>query len=396
MARASLSQPTTEPRFTLDGSAALEQHLGKVCRQVRRAVADLIPAPKLRGLLLAGGYGRGEGGVLHTPDGDRPYNDLEFYVFVRGIALLEERKHRQPLLDLGKQLSPEAGLTVEFKVLTLEKLRRSPVSMFYYDLVVGHRWLIGDDALLAGCSHHHDASLIPLHEATRLLLNRSSGLLFCSERLARPHFGESDAEFVGRNLAKARLAFGDVLLATQGLYHWSCRERHRRLQSLSLPDPDPNAFLLPALTQLHAQGVEFKLHPGRTQENRESLAARHAELVLQARRLWFWLENRRLHGTWQAPADYAFSETNLCPESPRWRNRLINARTFGMDHSLLNRTATRYPRERLMRSLALLLFEPAALQTPAHVAALQTWLHSSARDLPGLVAAYRRLWGRFN
>lgn len=221
-------------------------------------------------------------------------------------------------------------------------------------------------------------------------------MLLCSERLARPHFGESDAEFVGRNLAKARLAFGDVLLTTQALYHWSCRERHRRLQSLSLPDPDPNAFLLPALTQLHAQGVEFKLHPGRTQENRESLAARHAELVQQARRLWFWLENRRLHGTWRDPADYAFSEANLCPESPRWRNRLINASAFGMDHSLLNRTASRYPRERLLRSLALLLFEPAALHNPTHIGALQTWLHSSARDLPGLVAAYRRLWSRFN
>jgi hypothetical protein len=51
-------------RFTLDGSVELEQHLAGVCDAVRDGVKALIPAAKLEGLALAGGYGRGEGGVL--------------------------------------------------------------------------------------------------------------------------------------------------------------------------------------------------------------------------------------------------------------------------------------------------------------------------------------------
>ena len=44
-----------------------------------------------------------------------------------------------------------------------------------------------------------------------------------------------DADFVGRNLAKDQLAFGDVLLTAHGQYHWSCQERHRRLECLDVP-----------------------------------------------------------------------------------------------------------------------------------------------------------------
>jgi len=219
-------------RFTLDGSAALESHLRQTCEQVLIGVRTLIPAAKLDGLLLGGGYGRGEGGVLRAPAGDLPYNDLEFYVFLRGNAVLAERQFRQPLHELGEKLSPAAGLEVEFKVLTLDKLRNSPPSMFYYDLVMGHYWQMGDDALLTGCEHHRDAAKIPLHEATRLLMNRCSGLLFSLARLAGEKFTTDDADFVGRNLAKAQLAFGDVLLAAHGQYHWSCQERHQRLEQL--------------------------------------------------------------------------------------------------------------------------------------------------------------------
>lgn len=385
---------TTAPiRFTRDGSDALEAHLAATCRRVEDGVRALIPADRLEGVLLGGGYGRGEGGVLRTPAGDEPYNDLEFFVFVRGHPVLAERKFRGPLHELGEHLSPDARLEVEFKVLTTDKLRRSEPSMFYYDLVVGHRPIIGDDELLAGCDHHRDPARIPLHEATRLLMNRCSGLLFSAERLARPKFEAGEADFVGRNLAKARLAFGDVVLTAHGRYHWSCQERHRRLaEEASGLDP---ALPLADLARLHADGVRFKLHPVRSVEPRETLAAQHAELVAIARRLWLWLEERRLGISFPAPRDYAATLVNLCPETSSLRNRLLNARTFGPSAAFAA-DAARYPRERLLRSLALLLFENAPWTEAASLTRLHRWLDTEALDLPGLVGAYSPLWGRFN
>ena len=396
-------------RFTLDGSPALEAHLQATCEQVLAGVRRLIPADRLEGLLLGGGYGRGEGGVLRTPAGDLPYNDLEFYVFVRGQAVLAERQFRQPLHELGESLSPAAGLEVEFKVLTLDKLRNSPPSMFYYDLVMGHCWFAGDDALLAGCAPHRDAAHIPLHEATRLLMNRCSGLLFAKARLAKPDFAADDADFVGRNLAKAQLAFGDVLLAAHGQYHWSCQERHRRLaagkfSSLSAfpiggegrGEVVPLNFTsLPwaaALITHHATGVEFKLHPSRSSESQTALIARHQELTALGAQLWLWLESRRLGKTFTTARDYALSNINKCPETSTLRNRLVNLRAFGP----AGLASGRYPRERLLTTLPLLLWEKTALTNHDLLAKIQTQLRTTATDLAGLVAAYSVIWGRFN
>ena len=404
----------TSPRFTLDGSAALEAHLARVCEQVRAGVQALVPASQLDAVLLGGGYGRGEGGVLRTPAGDAPYNDLESFVFVRGNAVLAERTYRQPLHELGERLSPDAGLEVEFKVITLDKLRRSGPSMFYYDLVLGHRWLVGDEALLAGCEHHRQASRIPLHEATRLLMNRCSGLLFALERLLRKDFTDADADFVGRNLAKAQLALGDVRLAAQGQYHWSCRERHARLTQLAAAAGTPALPIsnfkfqisaggagpaagapLADLLRHHAAGVAFKLHPIRSHEPRTALAARHAELCALGRQLWLWLEARRLGTPFATPRHYADSRLDKCPETSPTRNRLVNLRAFG-PAAVLGPRSGRYPRQRLYHALCLLLWAGDPPPDAAWWRSVQTELHTTTHDFPGLVDAYARLWSRFN
>ena len=344
-------------RFTRDGDAALERHLAQICAQVATGARALVTANQLAGVLLGGGYGRGEGGVFRTPAGDQPYNDMEFYVFTQADGATGDDWH-----TLATTLTAVAGIDVEFKLLPLAQLRRAAPSMFYYDLVVGHRWVIGNDTLLAGCDHHRDAARIPLHEATRLLMNRCCGLLFAAERLQRPDFSAADADFVTRNLAKAQLAFGDVVLVTQGQYHWSCQERQRRL--LALPAAAAPAWLA-AIQHEHTPGVAFKLHPGPATESRDALLARHTALLELARQLWLWLENRRLGTVYTTGREYAASRRNKCPETPAWRNWLINARDFHRVNS------TRYPREQLLELLAAWLEEPQSGNLPGHVAAIE-------------------------
>ncbi len=379
-------------RFTVDGSAFLEKHLHEVCGLVLDGVRDVIPSSRLEGLLLAGGYGRGEGGVLRTAGGDRPYNDVEFYVFVRGNAFLAERRYRDDLHALGEELSEPAGVEVEFKVLTLPKLRAARTGMFTYDLVQGHHWLWGDDRLLRGCDHHRQAELIPLHEATRLLFNRCSGLLFALERLRRADFGPKHADFVRRNLAKAELAFGDVLLTAHGGYHWSCRERSRRLGELRLAG---ELGWAEALLPLHQTGVEFKLHPFQSSEAREDLEAEHEQIRALGGRLWLWLESQRLGRRFDSAGDYAFDAVNKCPERAAWHNLLVNLRTFGRS-AIRGARRFRYPRERLLEACALLLWGGPAGPDSELRFHLEGLLEMHARDFERQVAAYHRLWSRFN
>jgi hypothetical protein len=263
--------------------------------------------------------------------------------------------------------------------------------MFSYDLVHGHRWLVGDEKLLAGCAQHREPAAIPLAEGTRLLMNRATGLLLALERLRRKEFTAADADFVARNLAKAELALGDAVLVAHAQYRGSVRERHRRLLSLG---PGDAPGWLPEVCARHAQGVEFKLHPQRSAAPREELLATHAKVSALAERVWLWFESHRLGRTFGSAVEYA-RHAPAPAGAPSLRNALVNVKVSG-PRALFRASALRPPRECVLRTLPLLLWEPAALTTPALLEFAQRQLATDARDFAGLVRAYRERWQHVN
>jgi len=373
-------------RFTIDGSSELEQHLQRACERVCDGVRAVFPRRNLAAIVLGGGYGRGEGGVWKTEAGDRPYNDLEFYVFTRGNRHWQDYRRGKALRDLGERLSPEAGAHVEFKIESAARLRRTPVSMFSYDLAAGHRIVFGNDSVFQDCEHHLDATAIPLAEATRLLCNRCSGLLLAGEMLNE--LTAETADFIGRNLAKAHLALGDAVLAALGQYHWSVQERHRRLAALSASE---TASWLPAVQAYHAAGVVFKLHPQPIWKSPDEFLREHRDASSLALQLWLWLESRRLNRHFETARDYALSGVEKCPGGPAWRNFLLTLRIFG-PKGALSSLACRYPRERLFNALPLLLWNSGDTQEPQIIRRLQQDLQTEASDRTGFVSAYKHLW----
>lgn len=382
-------------RFTVDGSDPLESRLKELCDQSLKGVQSLIPEANLEAVLLGGGYGRGEGGVLRLPDGDHPYNDLEFFVMVKGGSVWTlDRKYGPALHELGERMSPDAGLDVEFKIFSLPRLRQAPVNMFYYDLVARSRWILGEEKMLQGCEHHLNAKSIPLHEATRLLMNRTSGLLFSKAKLALPDRNEADKDFVGRNLSKLDLAFGDVILTSQGLYHWSCIERKRRLEIELQESSEKYPAEFQKLLEPYQTAVEFKQHPTRS----NSIAWDELESAWEQRRMlseqvWIWLESKRLGTAFKSGTDYADWNGNLCPESIPLKNFLINLKTFKSQS--LRRPLFRYPREFLFRSLALTLWETPDLKVASNKLATQLNIPTGA-NLQQITQAYTNLWNRYN
>ncbi len=369
----------------------MEEHLALTCDRIGAGVRGLLPERSLELVLLGGGYGRGEGGVWRTPSGDRPYNDLELYVFLHGNRHLNERIHGRALHVLGEILTPQAGVEVELRIASLAELAASGVSMFSYDLVCGHRVVHGDAARLDRCAHHRDAEGIPLAEATRLLMNRATGLLFARERLARRVLSPGDIDFVARNIAKAQLGAGDAVLTVLGEYHWSVRERHRRVVRTLRGN---HGVWFEELCRHHSVGEAFKLHPLRSAAGRDELAARHAEVSTLCERTWRWIESRRLQKSFPSIAAYIEDEGDKCPETAPWRNALVNAKVFGA-RGLASRRG-RHPRNVVLGVLPRLLWQTDALASPAAMAVIQRELRTSATDFAGLVDAYREVWALVN
>ncbi len=385
-------------RFTIDGSDQLESRLRALCANISDQIRAIIPSRSLQAIVLGGGYGRGEGGVLRTANGDQPYNDIEFYVFIRGNRHWNWRQYGAALTDIAQRLSGETGLHVEFKTDSLERLRGAPISMFTCDLVAAHRIVFQAEPAFAGCSRHLNGSALPLAEATRLLWNRCSGLLLVRELLQHDELTHEQMDFIGRNIAKAQLALGDAVLVAAAAYHWSVVERGARVRNQVRSSNAPEKLEFPKLDidieemkRYHAIGVEFKLHPTLTRAPKSELASEYRRISNLASQLWLSLESCRLDRPFGSIRDYALSATDKCPETFAWRNCLCNVRTFGAA-ALVDGMGARYPRERLFNSLPLLLWNGEVEHEPDLQRHLQKQLRTKASDWNGFVAAYKQAW----
>jgi len=187
-----------------------------------------LRVPGLAGVVLGGGYGRGEGGVKIAADGAVGLsNDLDFFAVV-------ERGGGDGLADaVGKALAPvgetwsgKTGISVDFTAKTPERLKKDEERLMVQELLRGYCdvWGRPGKELFAHLAMR-PAEAVPWSEAARLLVNRGMGLLF-----AREPGRESD--FVARNLAKCVMGAGDAKLVARGAYCWKAVER-----AAALADP---------------------------------------------------------------------------------------------------------------------------------------------------------------
>lgn len=256
--------------------------------------------PRLVGVWLGGGYGRGEGGVCRAADGAaRPYNDVDLFVFTDGASAREKAACARALAEVAARYAPVFGVDVDFcRPRNPADYKKDEGRLMIQELKRGHVALLGGEGLL-----DHVAALpahaLPRGEAARLLMNRGMGLVLAAR--ARGGLGtRAGADFFLRNVNKAVLGAGDARLIAGGRYAWTLAARVARLGE-------------PA----YAAAAAFKLRPS------SALPADPDAAWRRAREAWMRsLEAVGLEGT------------RTLREAARWlvrRRTLGPARTLGED-----------------------------------------------------------------
>lgn len=237
---------------TMIPSAELEAQLETVLAGIASGIGSL-GLPSLEAVVLGGGYGRGEGGVLHTPQGDRFYNDLDFFVFASGADASGLHRIDSALKGISEQWERKLGIAVDFgPAKNLEKLGGVAETLMFQELLHGWRPVWGNIDLAKWIPSLEPAE-IPLTEAVRLLLNRGMGLVFAGEYLRS---GKDDPDFIVRNMNKAVLGSGDALLIDAGSYRWRCSERAETFRALSERENLPGEY-----AGLYERAVRYKMEP---------------------------------------------------------------------------------------------------------------------------------------
>jgi hypothetical protein len=186
---------------------------------LRKIAADVDAArvPRLAGVVLGGGYGRGEGGVK---EGGGLSNDLDFFaVAEEGSSDADVAAISRALEPVGKKWSAELGIDVDFTAKTPWRLRHDQERVMVQELVRGYCDVAGaPGAELFRRIERREAEALPWSEAARLLVNRGAGLLWAREE------GRGE-EFRARNLVKCVLGAGDARLIARRAYRWKAVER---------------------------------------------------------------------------------------------------------------------------------------------------------------------------
>lgn len=221
---------------------------------VVRADLDFLSAslrqayPAIQALILVGGFGRGEGGVLLEGGRIRPVNDYDL------IMVTADRVDRDELRSVRRKLAESLSVTwVDITPRSPAVLRRLPVTMYNYDLKYGSYVLYGDPTILDQIPPM-DPARIPLVEAELQFFTRLWCFLgpFKLDYLTHPPDAEARF-FLNNQMSKAVLACADALLILDGLYHHSYRERRDRCLR-HYGDRTP-------LAELVRWAAEFKLRP---------------------------------------------------------------------------------------------------------------------------------------
>ena len=211
-------------RYVAGDAPEMDALVAASIREIGREI-DALRIPRLSGVVLGGGYGRGEGGVLVSPDGSQGlYNDLDFYVVVEdGSSSAEMADISRALEPISTRWSEKLSLEVDFSIpKTPWRIRHDQERLMIQELLHGYF----DVAGLSGEKLFKDVerrppSAFPWTEAVRMLVNRGAGLI-----LART---SGDPGFAVRNLNKCVLGAGDALLISRGRYRWRAEERSAEL-----------------------------------------------------------------------------------------------------------------------------------------------------------------------
>ncbi len=375
-----------------DVDRLVASHLTEVSSTVRRRVRP----EQLAGVVLFGGYGRGEGGVAAGADEARPHNNYDLLVVLQDAspwqATLLGRQLRAASVDLERRL----GVGVDLSTISYAALKQAPPQIFWYDVRRMHRIVQGPEDLLSAIPAY-ELDDIPQIERARLLLNRSA--LLAINRLIWRTSEEKPTtvqlEAMIKHVAKAVLGFGDAVLLAGGRYVVSYRKKVGALEQIAAS----TSAVSRDFRDLHRWATEFRFRPDYTTLHREDVDQLMTVALAEGQRIHHWFESQRLGLLAPGWADYLehLERSDGSPDSTlraltKLPRRVVqNLLAFGPDRHPSARSLRWLLREPLLRVMATL---PAALYSDADPA----YRHQAAQLLGGtrddVLSTFVAAWAR--
>lgn len=294
--------------------------MSSMMTEIAKACGRVLSPDNCRSMVLLGGYGRGEGGVVTVNGSERPHNNLDFLLITPSIPRNQQDDLKRQLHEALSLLTVGDGIEFDISCIDESKLRRSPSLVMWYDMRFGHKTIFGD-ANLVPSMKQFALERIPAWDILNLLVNRGTLLVINDRILASRALRPEDRKRVVKHAMKAIIGYGDALLFSLGRYDWSYVEKQKRMRDcVNVPQ---------AFRELYNEAVEFRFQPAYEAYAGRDLASWMDELRTVFAPIHLRCEQQRLHQNGMNWDTYVETVWRRAPwddlDSPRaWAKKVLN------------------------------------------------------------------------
>ena len=378
-------------KYTLEGSKEFDLRIDADISRIVERVSNSPIAKYLKGIVLLGGYGRGEGTPLKNSDGTQsPFNDYDFIVVGKLHSTAWKKNIKQHLHSMEHELSEELGIPVDLHFESLSSLAFAENSLLNYEMKQGHKIVWGPQNLLK-ILPDYQANNVPLQEGTRLLFNRGALLLHSKLHWSeKTSLSKEEQENFLKYIMKSHLAFGDCLLLASNVYTVSYIDKVQRIEGIKRYD-------LAGVDQLaswYKKAVQFKNEGDFSIYDNEDIYSLFEKTVQYFQVFFLWFEKNRLKQSIPNPLQYTHCLGNSDPiDRQMFKSIAKNYLSFGTKGAFLGwKWMIMNPRNRLFASLLMLLQKNHSEEELNCTANLLC----SNPDTNVLYDKFFELWGKFS
>lgn len=270
--------------YTYSANAQAEKYIQASLHAITKAVVADVERGHIRALVLLGGYGKGEGGVKKVGEEYRPHNNFDLMLVSAKLSKRKREALNQQLSAKLNALGERLDIGIDLSVLDEQQLENMPTRVLWYDMKKGHKTLYGDSQFIPSIQHLR--SEIPAWDMRNLMVNRGSLLLINLVCLQNQKRSESINRLIVKHAMKAIIGYGDSLLYALGEYHWSYKEKHKRL----LKHPGINLNF----KRLYDEAMAFRWSPKYDYYLHKDIEKWHNDLIRQLEKVHLQCEAIRL------------------------------------------------------------------------------------------------------
>jgi len=239
-------------KFTVRGSEDVEKRITEIVKEVVLIIESQIHPNRFTSLIMLGGYGRGEGGVVIIDGKEYPHNNLDFLLITKNLNNKKRNEFKKKIYAKLLPLNRRIKTQIDLGFITESSLKHTANRIIWYDMRFGHKTIMGDENFVPSLKRFR-LQTIPKWDARNLLVNRGTLMIINELLLKKKNLDNDVRNLIIKHINKAIIGYGDALLFFLDDYNWSYVEKKKRMQNRNDVSED--------FKKIYDKAMEFRFKP---------------------------------------------------------------------------------------------------------------------------------------